>query len=86
MSQTSFRRCPYCGSARLARIIWGYPAFELLKERKEDYVFAGCGVPSNPPEWACRDCGISFKFQLKSLGQGARARDAAESDPPDHLA
>lgn len=56
------RRCPRCGSERVAYVIWGMPAFSTrLQELLEtgEVEIAGCLLPS-PPEapatWVCRSC------------------------------
>jgi ribosomal protein L37AE/L43A len=53
-------RCPSCGSARVARILYGLPAWDADLERALDsgrVVLGGCCVEPSSPAWQCRDCG-----------------------------
>jgi len=47
-------QCPYCGSADVKRIIYGYPGeFDYWRA---DEVPGGCLVSGNDPKWCCGDC------------------------------
>ena len=53
------RKCPMCGSVRIASILYGYPAFseELQKDMDEGrVVLGGCCVTDDDPVWECVDC------------------------------
>jgi transposase-like protein len=53
------RKCPRCGSERIARILYGMPAFpeELRRELEAGRaVLGGCVVTGNDPRWQCTSC------------------------------
>jgi rubrerythrin len=58
------RSCPSCGSPRIARILYGLPAFD---EELEDALsrgtvtLGGCLVTGNDPEWECIECGQTIR-------------------------
>ena len=55
------RKCPQCGQAPLASILYGMPAFdgELEREMKEGRItLGGCGVSEDDPAWECTHCGL----------------------------
>ena len=52
-------KCPKCGSKKVARILWGKPAFspELEKELEEQkIVLGGCCCSLHAPSWCCAEC------------------------------
>jgi predicted RNA-binding Zn-ribbon protein involved in translation (DUF1610 family) len=54
------KRCPKCGSKRIARIQWGMPNFSDELKRELDQgtvVLGGCIVSDRDPSWTCPDCG-----------------------------
>lgn len=58
-ARTKPRKCPKCGSEKVADILWGMPAYS--RELQEDLdngkiVLGGCCVTDNDPEWQCVDC------------------------------
>ena len=53
------KKCPSCGSEKVADILWGMPAFSRKLEKDlEDgkIVLGGCCVTDHDPEWQCVDC------------------------------
>jgi hypothetical protein len=53
------KKCPSCGSAKIARILYGMPDFspELEKDLEEGrIVLGGCDIIFNNPSWQCADC------------------------------
>jgi hypothetical protein len=53
------RRCPTCGSADIASVLYGFPAFsaKLEKELEEGkVVLGGCCVSGCDPAWQCVEC------------------------------
>jgi len=57
------RKCPECGSTKIARILYGYPAFsdELRRELKAGrVVLGGCCITGDDPHWQCVDCETVF--------------------------
>jgi hypothetical protein len=54
----SHPKCPQCGSARVARIIYGLPTPELVceAEARDDIALGGCCIAGDDPVWLCRDC------------------------------
>ena len=62
---TSGIKCPKCGSSKVAKILYGLPAFDDELEAKIDageVVLAGCCIPYGAPllSHECRDCGFQF--------------------------
>ena len=54
------RMCPQCDSRRVARILYGMPAFneELRRQIEEgEVVLGGCCVSDDDPAWQCVECG-----------------------------
>ena len=45
-------KCPACGAATVAWIVWGLPAGPV----RGQVVYGGCCLPVNPPKWACKTC------------------------------
>jgi hypothetical protein len=60
--------CPECGSERIARILYGLPAFsDSLRKRLDnnEVVLGGCCITGNDPSWKCIDCGTNiFKMEI----------------------
>lgn len=55
--------CPKCNSSNVAKIMYGYPAFdeEFEKEVAEGRVFlGGCCIEDKMPEYHCNACGKEF--------------------------
>jgi hypothetical protein len=53
-------QCPSCGSARVATILYGLPAFgpELDRQLETgEIVLGGCCVSDEMPEWRWAECG-----------------------------
>lgn len=52
-------KCPECGSARIAKILYGLPIFsEELEAEMEagQIVLGGCVVTNLDPVWQCTSC------------------------------
>lgn len=59
--KAKLRKCPYCGSHKIARIVYGLVHLtpELEKDLKEEkVVLGGCDVEE--AKWECVDCGNGF--------------------------
>jgi len=57
------RKCPKCGQAPLARILYGMPAFDEELERKIEegrITLGGCCVSDDDPTWECSHCGLKI--------------------------
>ena len=57
------RRCPRCGSARVAEVLWGLPAGSPELDRDLEagrVVLGGCCVGDDDPAWECADCGAAI--------------------------
>jgi len=57
------RKCPVCGTGKIAEILYGLPVFnpELDKKLKEgDIVLGGCIVSDDDPSWCCTKCDTVF--------------------------
>lgn len=53
------RKCPACGSSRMAEILYGLPALSVKLEKDLNagrIVLGGCCVTDDDPEWQCADC------------------------------
>ena len=53
------RKCPQCGSAKIADILYGLPIFspELDKSLKEGKItLGGCVIRGDDPKWKCAEC------------------------------
>jgi hypothetical protein len=54
------KKCPKCGSDKLARIVYGLPAFNKLLEKQlnhQELYLGGCCIPEAEPEYHCFSCG-----------------------------
>lgn len=52
-------KCPKCGSAKVAAIKYGLPAFDEELERELEagrVVLGGCVITGDDPEWQCNEC------------------------------
>jgi len=52
--------CPACGSKRVARIMYGYPAYSDELQAQLDagtVVLGGCVITGDDPAWRCTQCG-----------------------------
>lgn len=52
-------QCSKCGSTHIKRVIYGMPDFETMNEAK--YIYAGCVVGDDDPQYQCADCGKQYK-------------------------
>ena len=60
---TTFPPCPACGSTDAARIVYGYPSFELSKaEERGEVVLGGCLIGPESPDYECRSCGAAVPW------------------------
>jgi ribosomal protein L37AE/L43A len=53
------RKCPKCGSHRIARILYGYPACseKLEADMKSGRIaLGGCCITFDDPAWKCIEC------------------------------
>lgn len=67
------RKCPDCGFAPVATILYGTPAFDEELERKlkdKSLALGGCIVGIDDPEWKCMDCDKEF-YDWKSFNNPA---------------
>ena len=66
------RKCPECGSKRVATILYGLrPAPDDALQKRLDAgtaTFGGCCIETDSPTWICSDCGITGG-RLDSYGQ-----------------
>ncbi|QDZ14165.1 hypothetical protein [Humibacter ginsenosidimutans] len=65
------RRCPECGSERIARTAFGMP---LAKDADDERVFwLGCVVdPELEHRYGCHECGALFGHPVTTSPTGAR--------------
>lgn len=57
------RKCPVCGSNRIANILYGLPVMSPKMERElatGKLVLGGCCITDDDPEWQCADCNCPF--------------------------
>jgi len=63
------RKCPECGQAPLASILYGMPAFDEELERKMNegrITLGGCCVSNDDPAWECTHCELKiFRRQVQ---------------------
>jgi len=53
------RKCPECGSRKIASILWGLPLLDAGTRQKIEtgkIVLGGCLVGPERAEWSCVDC------------------------------
>jgi len=65
------RRCPACGAARVATVLYGLPAFsERLKADLDAgrIVLGGCCIAADDPAWQCVECGTQIHRKKKANG------------------
>ena len=68
--------CPVCGSAKVAPIFHGRPAFNDEMERalaEGKIALGGCEVTGDDPSWKCLSCGALFYEQNKATKNPAPA-------------
>jgi hypothetical protein len=66
-------RCPYCGAARVAAILYGLPALDAQLDRDIEaghIVLGGCCASDNPPVWRCGHC--TREWADTDAGDGGR--------------
>jgi len=62
------KKCPACGSARIATILWG---MRIPSEREFEAIAAGlavvggCIVTDDDPNWSCSDCRVAIYGRTK---------------------
>jgi hypothetical protein len=57
------RKCPNCGHAPVASILYGMPNIsdELFeKEQRGEVIFGGCVIELDQPTWQCSKCEVEF--------------------------
>lgn len=57
------KKCPVCGSNRLAKILYGRPFFTPKLQDALDsgkIILGGCCVSGDDPKWQCADCGVKI--------------------------
>ena len=57
------RKCPQCGSVKVATILRGMPTFseKLMTDISEGkVVLGGCCITENDPSWQCNECHMQF--------------------------
>ena len=58
-SEREPRKCPKCGSTKIATFLYGMPAFsdQLQKDLDEGkIVLGGCCISDDDPTWQCTAC------------------------------
>ncbi len=64
------RKCPKCGSNKVAAILFGLPVYSENLQQDMDsgkIVLGGCCISAHDPTWQCIDCGIEI-YQSKLRG------------------
>ncbi|QHI70501.1 hypothetical protein [Tichowtungia aerotolerans] len=57
------RKCPKCGSDRIASYLFGMPMFDEKLDRDLEagrIVLGGCCVADDDPRWKCTDCELDI--------------------------
>jgi len=55
------KKCPECGSSKVARVLYGRPAFSADLQIAIDsgkIILGGCCKSSDDPKWQCMDCDV----------------------------
>lgn len=63
------RKCPVCGSDKIADIMYGIPILstELERDLKDEKIFlGGCEIYPDDPTWRCADCRTGFIRKFSS--------------------
>ena len=56
------RKCPQCGSERVAEIVYGLPGPDFVEHHDpEKVVLGGCEITGGDPQWCCRECGAEWR-------------------------
>jgi len=66
-SERKPRKCPECGSGRIAKILYGMPAFSEKLENNLNagrIVLGGCCVTLDDPVWQCVECDTTIYRKL----------------------
>lgn len=51
------KRCPECGSEKIVRIVYGFPAPEAAQaEERGELLIGGCMIGPGSPRWGCGAC------------------------------
>ncbi len=64
------KKCPECGSTRVANILFGMPAFSKEIEEKiheGKIVLGGCCISDDDPKWKCIDCSTEIYKKIELL-------------------
>lgn len=75
------RECPVCGSAAVARILYGLPQFdgELRYLVAEGTVsLGGCDICEDSPDWYCNHCGYEWGDSMRQLLQEESQKQIAQ--------
>ena len=62
-SETKPRKCPKCGTNRIASYLYGMPDMNEKMERNIDagrVVIGGCCIGDDDPRWQCVECGANI--------------------------
>lgn len=69
-------KCPLCGSAKVAPILYGLPNFTDELERALDegkVALGGCVITGDDPRWKCLDCEATFYEKNKAINNQSTA-------------
>ena len=59
-SQNKPKKCPKCGSPKVAPILYGLPAPEAFEDAEAGKIaLGGCVITGDDPAWRCLDCGTN---------------------------
>jgi ribosomal protein L37E len=62
------KKCPACGSSRVATILWGMRIPSERESRAIDAgiaVLGGCCLTGDDPKWTCSECGVPIYPKTK---------------------
>ncbi len=57
------RKCPQCGSSKIAVILYGMPEPDLEFDKSlndGDIVLGGCCISGDDPQWKCAECEVDI--------------------------
>lgn len=64
------KRCPFCGSKNLAKILYGLPVESSKLDRqiaRGKIILGGCNLTENSPLWTCNKCNENIYLSHQNI-------------------